>query len=99
MCLLLRLTTNYPMDMYISAQRLIYLGNQLIALPVAHWSDSPFFTSANPKLKRLAKKWRHKPSVPFVIMENVNSLTSKNAEMAALVKNVTSTGVQFAVPL
>lgn len=40
---------------------------------------------AGAKLK--AKWWRYKPTVPSVLMGNVNSLTNKIKELAALVRN------------
>ena len=40
------------------------------------------------KARRLEKQWRYKPSIPSCVMGNVNSLTNKTDELAALVKNV-----------
>lgn len=39
------------------------------------------------KAKKTEKRWRYKPSVPSVVMGNVNSLTNKTDELASLVKN------------
>ncbi|KAI4899955.1 hypothetical protein NFI96_026550 [Prochilodus magdalenae] len=39
------------------------------------------------KAKKTEKRWRYKPSVPSVVMGNVNSLTNKTDELACLVKN------------
>ncbi|KAI4887694.1 hypothetical protein NFI96_025016 [Prochilodus magdalenae] len=39
------------------------------------------------KAKKMEKRWRYKPSVPPVVMGNVNSLTNKTDELAGLVKN------------
>uniref|UniRef100_A0A3B1JI52 Reverse transcriptase domain-containing protein n=1 Tax=Astyanax mexicanus TaxID=7994 RepID=A0A3B1JI52_ASTMX len=39
------------------------------------------------KAKRMEKRWRFKPSVPSVVMGNVNALTNKTDELATLVSN------------
>ncbi|KAI4875852.1 hypothetical protein NFI96_001584, partial [Prochilodus magdalenae] len=39
------------------------------------------------KAKKMEKRRRYKPSVPSVVMGNVNSLTNKTDELACLVKN------------
>ncbi|KAI4880858.1 hypothetical protein NFI96_024792 [Prochilodus magdalenae] len=39
------------------------------------------------KARKTEKRWRYKPSVPSVVMGNVNSLTNKTDELACLVKN------------
>ncbi|KAI4892824.1 hypothetical protein NFI96_004611 [Prochilodus magdalenae] len=39
------------------------------------------------KAKRMEKRWRYKPSIPSVVMGNVNSLANKTDELAALVRN------------
>ncbi|KAI4897872.1 hypothetical protein NFI96_027461, partial [Prochilodus magdalenae] len=39
------------------------------------------------KTKRMENRWKYKPSIPSVVMGNVNSLASKTDELAALVRN------------
>ena len=42
---------------------------------------------AKVKARLMAKRWKYKPSVPSFVMGNVNSLTNKTDELAALVRN------------
>ena len=41
---------------------------------------------AKVKARLAAKRWKYKPLVPSIIMGNVNCLTNKTEELAALVK-------------
>ena len=48
-----------------------------------HVTEFSWFQS---KCRLAAKRWKYKPSVPSVIMGNVNCLTNKTVELAALVR-------------
>lgn len=92
----------YPMDVDLKTPRLVYTRNQLLDLRTkVPAGEAPSClsgevrrpnrgcrSSTKLKAKRLARKWRYKPSVPSVIQGNVNSLQNKIDELAALVKNV-----------
>ncbi len=76
---------------------LVYSSNQLLALKTKSCAGyrtrlgEPYRgCRAGAKLaaKRLVKKWRYKPSVPSVIMGNVNSLPNKIDGLAAPVRYI-----------
>lgn len=95
------LITFYFWDMDYYTPRLVYSGSQLRALRTrARAGVVPYLpnevrrpyrgcrASTKQKAKRLVRKWRYNPSVPSVILGNVNSLPNKIDELAALVNNV-----------
>ena len=81
-----------------NSKRLVYTRNQLIALRKSAGSVSVEIpkelfcfrgrrAGIAVRTKRRENKWKFKPSVPAIVMGNVNSLVNKTDELAALVKN------------
>ena len=80
-----------------NSKRLVYTRNQLIALRKSAGSVSVEIpkelfcfrgrrAGIAVRTKRRENKWKFKPSVPAIVMGNVNSLVNKTDELAALGK-------------
>lgn len=73
----------------------VYSRDELLALRrhasvvYLHIPEELWWPRAGAKVKarHVEKRWRYKPSIPSVVMWNVNSLANKPDALAALVRN------------